>query len=300
MEEIEMVYNVPQQIPLEIMLPIYFYLTGLSAGSFLLSTMAYGFGIKRFKSIGKVGVIMAVLLLALAPVNLLVDMGQIGRFWHLIIYLNLTSPISYGFFLLNLYPLNCVIYAYFMFKGNDKMTKTFGLIGIPLALAVHGYTGFILAMAKGRILGNTALMPPLFLVSAMVSGVALMILVVIVKDRFFSPERRVDKSLVIDLSKLLLANIVLDLTLVLTDVVILLTSDEEAFEAAMLILKGSFAPYFVGVEMLLGSVLPLLILLFPWTKRAVPAIAVASALVMFGIFAMRYVMVIGGQHIPLV
>src|SRR3972149_9265992 len=117
-EEVTIVWNAFHEPPLGLPIAIYFYLTGLSAGSFLLSTMAYGFGMKRFKPIGKVGVIMAVLLLALAPVNLLVDMGQIGRFWHLVLYLNPTSPISYGFFLLNLYPLNCVVYAYFMFKGN--------------------------------------------------------------------------------------------------------------------------------------------------------------------------------------
>ncbi len=61
------------------------------------------------------------------------------------------------------------------------MTQLFGTIGIPLAVFVHGYTGFILALGKARALWNTALMPFLFLVSAMVSGIALMILISIVK-----------------------------------------------------------------------------------------------------------------------
>jgi len=45
-----------------------------------------------------------------------------------------------------------------MFKGNKPLTKLFGTIGIPLAVFVHGYTGFILALGKARALWNTALM----------------------------------------------------------------------------------------------------------------------------------------------
>jgi Ni/Fe-hydrogenase subunit HybB-like protein len=95
-----------------------------------------------------------------------------------------------------------MIYGYFMFKGDAKKTKFFGLIGIPLALLVHGYTGFILALGKARVLWNTAIMPPIFLISAMVSGIALMILVVVIKGYFFSDERKVDTALCNDLGKM--------------------------------------------------------------------------------------------------
>ncbi|MBI5167683.1 MAG: polysulfide reductase NrfD [candidate division NC10 bacterium] len=297
MEEINVVYNVHHEIPLGVLLANYFYMTGLSAGSFILSTLAYGFGIKKYKPIGKVGVVLATLLLVLAPLNLLIDMTLPWRFWHLFVYLNPTSPITWGSFLLIIYPLNCIIYGYFMFKGDEKKTKVFGLIGIPLALSVHGYTGFILALAK-RGLINTALMPTLFLVSAMVSGIALMILVVIVKDRFFSAKREVDRELIFDLGKILAWSIVTDLVLIFSDVSVLLTSEAAAYEAAQLILRGSFAPYFLGVEIFLGSLVPLFLLFFPKTRRTLTGVAIASALVMIGIFVMRYVMVIGGQSIP--
>lgn len=296
---IEMVYNVPHEAPLSILLAIYFYLTGMSAGSFIMSTMAYGFGIKKFKPLGKVGVVMATLLLMIAPMNLLADMTQPFRFWHLFLYLNPTSPITWGSFLLSIYPLNCLIYAWFMFHGNQKLTKIFGLVGIPLAISVHGYTGFILAMGKARVLWNTALMPFLFLVSAMVSGIALMILVVIIKDRFLSDHKQVDMSLVRAMASMLAGMIVLDLILVGSDVLVLLTSDSEAREAANMVLSGSFSPFFLGVELFLGSLIPLFLIVFPKTGRRVPALAIASFLVMMGIFAMRYVMVVGGQAIPL-
>jgi len=131
-------------------------------------------------------VVIATLLLVAAPMFLLLHSGRPLRAWHLFVYLNGTSPISWGSFLLTIYPINCVIYGYFMFKGNAKLTKIFGRIGIPLALMVHGYTGFILSFAKAHVLWRSSMMPILFLTSALVSGVAMMILVTIVKDKFFS------------------------------------------------------------------------------------------------------------------
>lgn len=297
--EVEMLYNVPHEMPLTILIAIYFYMTGLSAGSFILSTLAYGFGIERFKPLGKVGVVMATLLLALAPLNLIADMSQPFRFWHLFLFLNPSSPITYGSFLLTLYPVNCLVYGYFMFRGNARLTKFFGLIGIPLAISVHGYTGFILAMGKARALWNTALMPTLFLVSAMVSGIALMILVVIVRDRFFTPERRVNMDIISGLTNILVGSILLDLFLVGSDVAVLLSADLEAWEGAMLILRGAFSPYFLGVELALGSLIPLLLLTLPATRRRISAVSLASVLVMVGIMSMRYIMVVGGQSIPL-
>ena len=104
------------------------------------------------------GVVIATLLLIAAPMFLLAHSGRPLRAWHLFVYLNATSPISWGSFLLSIYPINCVIYGYFMFKGNARLTKIFGLIGIPLALMVHGYTGFILSFAKAHVLWRTSMM----------------------------------------------------------------------------------------------------------------------------------------------
>lgn len=298
-QEVKLIYDVFHEIPLGPLLANYFYMTGLSAGSFILSTMAYGFGMKKYKPIAKIGVVMATLLLIFAPVNLMLDLEQPFRFWELFYYINPTSSISWGSFLLTLYPLNCVVYGWFMFTGKDKLTKLFGLIGIPLALSVHGYTGFILSLAKARDLWNTALMPVLFLVSAMVSGIALMIVVISIKDRFFSSAKRVNKELVFDLANLLVLTIVLDLALVATDLLVLMSSNQEAFESARLLLLGSFRMPFLGLEIIAGSLVPMFLMLFPLT-RTVWGVNLASVLVLMGIAAMRYVVVIGGQTIPLV
>jgi len=295
----QILYNVTQQEAFGIFIAVYFYLTGLSAGSFILSTLAYGFGMEKYKSLGKVGVILATVLLIIAPLFLLLHIGVPHRAWHLFVYLNFESPITWGSFLLILYPINCIVYGYFMFKEQRKTARLFGLIGIPLAVSVHGYTGFILAFGKARALWNTALMPILFLVSAIVSGIALMILVCIIKDRFFSRQKKLDYPLLENLGKMLAWIIVFDLFLVLCDILVLLISHSDAQAAAHLLLSGKFFPLFLIVENLLGKIVPFVLLSVP-RFRNLATMIIASLLVIIGIFFMRYVVVIGGEFIPLI
>lgn len=294
----QILYNIFHQGAFGLNIAIYFYLTGLSAGSFILSTLAYGFGLNRYKPLGKVGVVLATLLLVIAPLFLLIHIGMPYRAWHLFVYLNMSSPITWGSFLLVLYPINCIIYGYFMFREKMKPTRVFGLIGIPLAVAVHGYTGFILAFGKARALWNTALMPILFLASAIVSGIALMILVCIIKDRFFSKEKRIDQKLIMSLARLLAWMIAFDLFLVGSDLLVLSISHSDAQAAVRLLLFGKFSFLFIVVENLLGKIVPFIFLALP-RLRSMAAVVVASVLVVIGIFFMRYVVVVGGEFFPL-
>ncbi len=296
--DMNLLYTVPHQHSFGLAIAIYFYLTGLSAGSFIISTLAYGFGFEKFKPLGKIGVVLATLLLIAAPMFLLLHSGRPMRAWHLFIYLSGTSPISWGSFLLTIYPVNCLIYGYFMFKGNVEKTKLFGRIGIPLALAVHGYTGFILSFAKAHALWRSSMMPILFLTSALVSGVAMMIIVTIVKDKFFTKEKKINEELVFSLGKMLLWLLVFDLFLSFSDLAVHYFGEAESHETAALLLFGSFAPLFIGVETLMGKVLPLFIVSMKPTRK-VAIYGFAAVLVMIGIFTMRYNMVLGGEFIPL-
>ena len=293
-----LLYTVPHGEAFGVAIAIYFYLTGLSAGSFIISTLAYGFGFEKFKPLGKVGVVIATILLVAAPMFLLLHAGRPLRAWHLFVYLNGTSPISWGSFLLTIYPINCIIYGYFMFRGNKKLTRTFGLIGIPLALMVHGYTGFILSFAKAHALWRSSIMPILFLTSAMVSGLGMMILVTIIKDKFFSEEGKVNTELLSGLGTMLLWFLVFDLFLSFADLSVHYFGERESMETARLFFSGAFAPLFLGVETLIGKVIPLT--LFATNRsRNVAVYGFASALVMIGIFTMRCNVVLGGEFIPL-
>ena len=305
--EVQVLYNTPHEIYLGTLIAFYFYLTGLSAGSFVISVISTIGGKVEYKPIGRIGAWLAPLLLILAPINLILDLEQPFRFWHLFYYLNFTSPITYGTFLLTLYPINCLIYLFYLMKGDDRLSKLFGIMGIPLAVAVHGYTGFILALGKGRALWSTALMPTLFLVSAMVSGIALVILVASFryiwmnhKGAFPTEERREqERKLIYGLGKFMGGLIIMDLFLVANDILVLLTSHIEALEVAKLIMKGPFAPLFIGVEIILGGIVPIFIIFYPRLGRSLKGVMSASVLTLVGVLAMRIVVVIAGQYIPL-
>lgn len=296
----KLLYDVHHQTTFAWLIAIYFYFTGLSAGSFVVSTMSYGFGMKLYKPISRIAVITATVCLFIAPVALLMQVGwPIRSIWNHFTYLNFSSPMTYGAFLLVSYPTICIFYALFMFRDNVPMTKLLGRIGIPIAIATHGYTGFILAFGKARAYWNTALMPTLFLVSAIVSGLALMILLVMFMFRFVRDEKRIPADIVDGLATLLGWSIVADLFLTFSDVAVLSISHEGAQKMTWLILGGSFTPLFVVVENLVGKVLPMIVCFVPALRKNHLILALAAAGVVIGIFFMRYVTVFGGQVLPL-
>jgi Ni/Fe-hydrogenase subunit HybB-like protein len=93
--------------------------------------------------------------------------------------------------------------------------------------------------------------------------------------------------------------IVFDLFLVLCDILVLLISHSDAQAAAHLLLSGKFFPLFLIVENLLGKIVPFVLLSVP-RFRNLATMIIASLLVIIGIFFMRYVVVIGGEFIPLI
>lgn len=302
--EVRTLFDTPNTIPLGKEIATYFYLTGISAGSFVISVIAVVGGKSEYKPLGKIGAVLAPVALIIAPIFLVIDLEQPTRFWYLFVYLQMTSPITYGTFLLTSYPLNAIIYAWALFTGNQKAAKVLGMVGIPLAVCVHGYTGFILALGKGRPLWSTALMPTLFLVSAMVSGFALMVIASSIYNRVSAKKRppqeiAIERGLIMNLVKFLGATIVVDLFLISNDLLVLLTSKTEEYYVAQLLLKGNFRFLFLGIEVFLGSVIPLFLIFVKPFKQSLLAANVASALVLVGIYAMRLTVVYAGQSIPL-
>lgn len=335
-DQVTYLANVEHPVQLGYLIAIYFFYTGLSAGSFVLSSLGTVFGIKKYKPIAKAGVVMAVALLAIAPLHLIADLEQPGRFYTLFFHLNPRSAISYGTFLLTLYPINSAIYLWFMMRKDfvlgaqnltgfrqklyqflafgktdlsdqamakdEKWVKRLGTIGVPLALLVHGYTGFILADIQARALWNTGLMPLIFLMSAMVSGTGLLILVLLLTQRFFSPERRITrerKALIQDIAQLMKWFIVVDGTLMVIDFIGLYYGNAAGHAAGELFLYGSHSTMFLGVEVGLGLLLPFLLTLWSKTRKSLTWISIASVLTLIGVIAMRLNFVVGGQQIPL-
>lgn len=289
-------YNVPHEIPWKIYIPLYFYFTGLSAGSFILSTLSTVFGIKRFKPMALPAAIISFVLLLLAPACLILDLHQPFRFWHTLVpeYFNPTSALSYGSWLLTLYPIANLIYIYFIFVKNDKVTKVLGTLTVPLAIFVHAYTGFAFALVRARAWWHSALMPGFFLTSALLSGIALLVVVAMIMDRYL--KEKLDPELFKSLRLMMIGILLMDLFWTACFWLTLLVSNADGHVSIMVALHEKL--YLWG-EIVAGMLVPLTILLAPKTRYSRNWLVLASLLIIGGVFLMRYSVVFIGFEIPL-
>ena len=289
-------FNVPHEVPWKIYIPLYFYFTGLSAGSFILSTLSTVFGIKRFKPMALPAAIISFLLLLLAPACLILDLHQPLRFWHTLVpeYFNNTSALSYGSWLLTAYPIANLIYIYFIFVKNDRVTRVLGMITVPLAIFVHAYTGFAFALVRARAWWHSALMPGFFLTSALLSGIAPLLVVALIIDQ--DPKEKLDPELFKSLRLMMIGILLTDLFWNGCFWLTLLVSTADGYASVMLAFHEKL--YLWG-EIISGMLVPLVILLLPWTRSRRAWLCVASILIIGGVFLMRYSVVFIGFDVPL-
>src|SRR4030066_1654316 len=286
------------------LIAIYFHIVGLHAGWRVVSLPPPLLGKKEYKPVAKIGAIFVIILFSISPIFLLTDLFQPLRFWYLFIHVNVTSPLSWGSFILCAYPLFTGIYIYFLFKGKLRWAKIFGVVSLPTAIGVHGYTGFVLGFAKARVLWNTAVMPSYFLASAMISGMAFMLIVALVRYRFMYQgktleEREKDLNIIDLFSKWLAGFMILNVFYVFSDLTVMYYHTEDAFETVELVRLGKFSFLYIWVDNVFGNIVPALIIVFKKTRRSHLLLLIAAILASIGVFIMRYVMVFGGQYVPL-
>lgn len=289
-------YNVPHEIPWKVYIPFYFYFTGLSAGSFILSTLSTVFRIKRFKPMALPAAIISFLLLLLAPLCLILDLRQPVRFWHTLVpeYFNNTSALSYGSWLLTAYPIANLIYIYYIYVKSDRVTRILGMFTVPLAIFVHAYTGFAFAVVRARAWWHSALMPGYFLTSALLSGIALLVVVALVMDHY--RKEKLDPELFESLRVMMIGIILIDLFWMGSFWLTLLVSTADGYASIIYALHDKL---YVGGELFFGMLVPLALLVFPWTARDKVFLCLASILIICGVFLMRYSVVFIGFDIPL-
>jgi predicted membrane protein len=220
--------------------------------------------------------------------------------------------------LLGIYKIIC-LGAYDMSEealaADHKATKILAAIGIPVACFLHGYAGFIFGSVKANALWMTPLMPVIFIVSAIVSGIALCILCYIItmelRKRFARRRgagpvssgvtseqlRTVEDYEVKMTSRYLLMFMLLAITLELLDIIFRGYTAVKSWDIIReIIYQRDFFKIFV-LQYTIGNAIPFIMLLLPGVtaRRA----AIASVLVLFGVFMMRWNVVIGGQAFSL-
>jgi len=199
-------------------------------------------------------------------------------------------------------------------RTDEKWTKIIAAAGIPVALFLHGYAGFIFGSVKANALWMTPLMPVIFIVSAVVSGIAYTMLVYIVTMEIrkvlarrrrpaVDPPARLEEIAGVEINvirltaRYLLIFLVAAISLELLDVVFRSYTAVKSWDVLRSAVYGhEFVQIFV-LQYGLGGLVPLIIFLTP--RLTIRRTVVGVVLVLFGVFMMRWNVVIGGQSFSL-
>lgn len=245
-----------------ILIVLYLFLAGLSAGAFATSALAYLLKPATYARVIRFGAYLAPFPVAIGTGLLVLDLGRPLAFYKLLLTVQPASPMSWGVWLLSLFLLISLIYAYlqlpahlqpWQFARRKDALKVLTIAGLPVAAGVGVYTGILLA-AGSRPLWSNPLLPQLFLVSALSTGAAAVLVT--------AAARRRDEAQPSEFRLLLL----LDLGLISLEILILasmilfgrlgnlggrLAMDE--------IVTGPFGPLFWAGVVVVGLLAPLVI-----------------------------------------
>ncbi len=276
----------------------FMWLVGLSAGGMIISSAPKVFGAKGFGGISKVAVWISICCTVLAVAFVVVDLGGPLRVWHLFAYANMTSPLMWDIVVLTIYLIISIVYLWATLrvengKGSPKSLRVLSVIALFCAVMVHTVTAWIFGLLQGRALWYTALLGPWFVSSALVSGLALVIIVVVALRK--TGYLDLAQEHITKMAKFLGIFMVVDLYFFACD---LLTAGfpggSEASIVAMLT-TGPLALFF-WVEIIAGIIV--LLIAFVPKLRTTPLIVCAGVLGVLAILCKRIQLLIGGFQIP--
>jgi tetrathionate reductase subunit C len=303
MENLIVTYSVPQVEPFRFLIVLFISVTGLSAGCYLASFLFTYLGKKEYLPLAKFSALAVIGLWALAPLLLLLDIGQPLRFWHLFVFLNPESPLTWGTIILTIYPVLGSIYLYFLFREDLGRARMWGFIGLPIALGSHAFAGFVLSFSKARVLWSSSLTPIFFLLTAALSGLALVVILdgvryyLILKRNPGAQDR--ERLIFHQLGEVLYLLIFADLGLILFYLMKLGTSPALFRDVLGLVAGGKIGPVDILLPVGFGLVVPLALLIFSRTSRSPWAQLAASILIVLGTFAMGHLVLYAAQSLPL-
>jgi len=324
------VTNLNYVVPWGLWVAFYIYFIGLSAGSFLLSTLVYVFGVHQFERVGRVALFSALIALIAGLMFVLIDLGHMERFWTVFVHRNLWSVLEIEIHFYVLYIIIMLAELWLLMRqdlirfgqgtgtratilrllslGSKDVSaesatrdrgwvKILGLIGIPTAIGVHGGTGAIFAVVKARPMWFGPLFPIIFIVSALVSGGALLTFITAFNGRLPDLERR---SLTVNLGKLTAGILLFDLLLMWSEFTVGIYGQiPEHLDVMRMSFFGPFWWVFWLVQIAFGVVIPLTIIFWPGAKEYPRAIGFAGLMIFIGIIGVRLNIVIPALNLPI-
>jgi molybdopterin-containing oxidoreductase family membrane subunit len=308
-------------VPWGLYIITFIFFIGLSAGGLIISSSSYVFGAERWKPISRVATLLAFVCVAIAGATIVADLGRPDRVLNLFLNPQFDSPFLWDLIVISSYLAISLVDLWFMCRvdfakkrsilafgtkdvsdhaiaRDKKIVKVISFVALPTAIMLHSVTAWIFGLQMARPWWNTAILAPVFLASAMVSGLALVILTALIAKRRGLLD--IDLSVLGEIGKLLAVVVLVDFFLKSAELLTLFWPNAESELARLsLVTAGPFSPLFL-IEWTIGGIVPLAILAYPRTRMTSLGLAVASTLLIVGVFAYRIELIIPGFVAPLV
>jgi len=328
-------YIYPNEIDLHwgLMIVLYPYITGLVAGAFILASLERVFDVKVLKPTYGLALLTALAFLLVATLPLVSHLQHPLRAYEIFMTPNPTSAMAiFGFVYLWYLMVVLLLEIWFDYrrdfvlwsktstgfkklfykvitlgindtdeksvKLDDKLGYFITVLGIPSAFLLHGYVGFIFGSIKANPWWSTVLMPVIFLFSAMVSGIALVMVIYMVVC--WIRKVSIDMPALDTIAKYLFYVLIIDFALESLDQIHRLYEAEESFDIIKVLVGGKLNITLIFMQVIIGTVIPLLVIgIFQFYKPTIKirkiAYFIIGIFVLVGIFFMRWNVVIGGQ-----
>jgi Ni/Fe-hydrogenase subunit HybB-like protein len=325
----------PNEIELQwsLLIALYPFITGLVAGAFILASLERVFHVHVVKPTYRLALLTALAFLIIAPLPLQLHLGHPERSIEMYLTPNRQSAMAmFGFVYLWYLMAVLVLEIWFDYRRelvlawqsssgwkrrayglmtlgshnispnalhvDDRIGYILTIIGIPSAFLLHGYVGFIFGSIKANPWWSTPLMPIVFLFSAIVSGIALVMLLYMALTR--ARRLPLDQACLDTIARYLFYAFVIDFSLEMLDLLHRLYEADESFRALDFMVKTRLYLSHIVIQIVIGTLVPLVLLasvqVYRFSERLRRRIYVsAGVLTLIGIFAMRWNVVIGGQ-----
>jgi Ni/Fe-hydrogenase subunit HybB-like protein len=314
---------------------IYPYITGLVAGAFIMASLVRVFKVKVLEPVYRLSMLTALAFLLCATLPLLCHLGHPERCYEIMMTPHMTSPMAifgfvYAWYLMAVLLLELwfdfrqdfvqwsmttsgfrgIIYRALTLGVTDvseksvaldmKMEWILSIVGIPSAFLLHGYVGFIFGSIKANPWWGNVLMPIMFILSAIVSGIALCVFNYIVLT--WIRRKTVDMRCLDTMAMFLFYALVVDAVVEGLDVLHRGFAAEEGFAVLQTMIREKLFYTLNLGQVGIGTLLPLLLLgSLQLLRRRVPELVRrrmifgSGAMILLGVLAMRWNVVMGGQ-----
>ena len=229
----------------------------------------------------------------------MLDLGRPDRLIVAMTNYNFKSIFAWNIFLYTGFMAIVVVYLWMMMERRmNRYTTVSGFFAFVWRLILTTGTGSIFGFLVARQAYDSALMAPMFVIMSFSFGLAIFILVLMAACKW--SERPLGDAILYRLKNLLGVFVASVLYFVMVyHLTNLYITENHGVERFILLDGGIYTQLFWIVQVLIGSLLPLILLYLPSTGKSRGWIGIACALAILGGLAQMYVIIIGGQAYPL-